>query len=186
VAHGRAARCRTFSWYLVLALIGDSLTLFVPQHFWTRDFWEFKKTLLDGLMFGVGVEVSYLTFRPLAAQKAMTGAAIGVGLLATMLAPSHGQLRAARDRLDLGCAVLFTTIAVLVAQYHVRQDHLLRVITLGMVVTAWASVGIRLLTLFELPAEFLGRSVPFVLLAVVSCWTWAALREPSGDGWTGT
>jgi hypothetical protein len=62
VWRGRLGQCWAFSAYVGAALVGNALSSFWPDRFFTPSFWMFKQAVYDALKMAIGLELAYRAF----------------------------------------------------------------------------------------------------------------------------
>src|SRR5512140_212075 len=72
----RGARCHTMVAYLLVALIGNSLTTFWPEIFFNWQFWVTRQALFNILKLLIGIEIAVRAFRIFPGARARWRAAV--------------------------------------------------------------------------------------------------------------
>lgn len=195
LVRGRGRLCWTFLVYLVAVFLGNRLTTWWPEQFYTRGFWTFKSVVYTALDWAIALEVGLLTFAvaPRARRRALAlmGVVALAGLAAALLLPATtgGYLHVLgvlAPTVETGA--LWLLLAVIgVASWHSLPLHPYhRAIVFGRALYLTFDVVILALLGGAGSArthDYLAALDPLAFAASVGLWAWAAwrpLEERSG------
>jgi hypothetical protein len=184
---GRAQRSLALVAYLWTALLGNSLTTFWPDVFFTYEFWVRRQALFDILKLLVGVEVALRAFRIFPGARAawerlLAASAVVVTTSAFWFLPREGSsdvIFAHQPQIVAATVWLFTITSLVIVHYRIPIDPWHRAILLAfvpyqLVFTTTMTVA-RNLGTSVLPAMGLLDATAY--LVMITYWAQAAWRR---------
>jgi hypothetical protein len=191
VLRHRARLCWSFTAYLSVILVGNSLASFWPERFVTDWFWNLKQALYDVLKMAIAVELTYRAFHAFPGAQAMARRL----LFAVLVLTSAALMGVPRDtsypagflewepRVLMGTIWLLNGLAILVVWYRVPLQRYHKAILLGFV--PYLLIFVALLRMLRhygwdiLPIVQSAEPAAYMLL--VAWWAYAAW-EPETAG----
>ena len=182
---GRLGQCWAFSFYVGVALLGNTLASLWPERFFTPSFWMLKQAIYDVLKMAIGVELAYRAFVAFPGAWRSARIVLLVVLAVTTIGLACVTPRATFETLwtwqpsILTAAVwLLTATALLVTWYHLPIGEWQRAIMLGLApyLLTFATV-LRLLQRRGWTFEWTGRCDSVAWLALMAFWVYAAWRR---------
>jgi hypothetical protein len=185
IYRGRIGQCWSFAAYVAAAIVGNALSSFWPERFYTPWFFMLKQGVYDVLKLAIGLELAYRAFAAFPGVWRTARVVYPILLALTTLALGWLTPRGSFDKLwewqpsVMTAAVwLLTATALLVTWYHLPIIEWQRVIMLGF--APYLLTYATTLRLFQrrgwiLPAFGVWDSMAW--LALVSFWAYAAWRR---------
>ena len=138
VLRGKVRQCWSFVVYLVVILIGNSLTSLRPEQFLTDSFWLVKQRAYDLMKMAIALELAWRVFAvfPGAWQRArvVLAAVLGlstVAILAVQSTASYNNFFDWQPKITTGAIWLLTATALVVVRYEIPIRDWQRAIMLG-------------------------------------------------------
>ena len=184
VARRRWASCWSFTSYLAVILLCNSLVSFWPDRFYQPWFWMVRTALYDGLKVAIAIELAYRTFQAFPGARATVRRLLFALLVATSVAlmavPWDSSYGAAvfewEPRVLTGTIWLLNALAVVVIWYRVPIHAYHKAILLGFVPYLLVfTILLRLLRHYGwdiLPV--IQSAEPLAYMLLMSWWAWAA------------
>ncbi len=195
-ARDKGGRCQAMVAYLLVALIGNSLTTFWPDIFFNWPFWIARQALFDILKLLIGIEIAVRAFRVFPGARARWRAVVLASIVfpstaAFLLLPRQettGTLFALQPQVVAATVWLYTATALVIVYHRIPVDPWHRAILLGFtpyqLVFTFVVTILRhtQLQLSELAVVQLGLAESAVYLVMVTWWAREAWRrEPALD-----
>jgi hypothetical protein len=192
VARRRWGTCWSFTTYLVVILICNSLVSFWPGTFYQPWFWLVRTPLYDALKLAITAELAYRTFQAFPGARATARRVLPALLVASSVAlmalPWDASYQAGRTewepRVLTGIIWLLNALAVVVIWYRVPIHAYHRAILLGFV--PYLLVFTILLRLLRLDGydivPLIQNADPAAYMLLMGWWAWAAWQpETAAD-----
>jgi hypothetical protein len=141
IARRRWRLCWSFTAYLVIILVCNSLVSFWPERFYQPHFWMVRTALYDALKVAIAIELAYRTFQAFPGARATVRrvlfallVASSVALMAVPAKPSYiAALGEWEPRVLTATIWLLNALAVVVIWYRVPIHAYHKAILLGFV-----------------------------------------------------
>jgi hypothetical protein len=184
VARRRWASCWSFTSYLVVILVCNSLVSFWPDRFFHSGFWMIRTALYDALKVAIAVELAYRTFQAFPGARATVRRVLFLLLVASSVAlialPWNASYDAAlfewEPRVLTATIWLLNALAVVVIWYRVPIHGYHKAILLGFVPYLLVfTILLRMLRHYGwdiLPV--IQSAEPAVYMLLMGWWAWAA------------
>jgi hypothetical protein len=180
----RWALCWSFTSYLAVILVCNSLVSFWPDRFFQPWFWMVRTALYDVLKVAIAVELAYRTFQAFPGARATARRLLFASLVATSVAlmalPWDGSYGAAlfvwEPRVLTGTIWLLNALAVVVIWYRVPIHAYHKAILLGFVPYLLVfTVVLRLLRHNNFDINpIIWNSEPAAYMLLMGWWAWSA------------
>ena len=189
LARRRWSACWSFSTYLVVILLCNSLVSFWPEHFYKPWFYLVRTGLYDSLKVAIAIELAYRTFQAFPGARATARQLLLLLVIASsaalMAIPWDSSYGAAlfewEPRILTATIWLLNALAVVVIWYRVPIHAYHKAILLGFVPYLLVfTILLRMLRHYGwdiLP--FVQSAEPAAYLLLMGWWAWAAW-EPEG------
>jgi hypothetical protein len=184
VARRRWGLCWSFTSYLVVILVCNSLVSFWPERFFKPWFWLVRTPLYDALKVAITVELAYRTFRAFPGARATARrvlfALIVASSVALMVLPWDVSYTAGlyewEPRVLTGIIWLLNALAVVVIWYRVPIHGYHKAILLGFVpYLVIFTIALRLLRHYGFEIGSVIQSAePVAYMLLMGWWAWAA------------
>jgi hypothetical protein len=184
LARRRWSACWSFTAYLVVILLCNSLVSFWPDRFYQPWFWLFRTPIYDGLKVAIALELSYRTFQAFPGARATARRMFLVLLIASsailMAVPWDASYRAAlvewEPRILTATIWMLNALAVVVIWYRVPIHAFHKAILLGFVPYLLVfTILLRLLNHYGFGVMDIVQSAePAAYMLLIGWWAWAA------------
>ena len=184
VARRRWASCWSFTSYLAVILVCNSLVSFWPDRFYQPWFWMVRTALYDALKVAIAVELAYRTFQAFPGARATVRrvlffllVASSVALMAVPWDVSYGAaLFEWEPRVLTAIIWLLNALAVVVVWYRVPIHAYHKAILLGFVPYLLVfTIVLRLLRHYGWEIQPVIQSAePAAYMLLMAWWAWAA------------
>lgn len=184
----RASVCWSFLAYLVAILVGNSLSSFWPERFYTQSFYILKQSVYNVLKLCLAAELTYRVFR--AFPGALARARVVLAPLVAFTAVGIISVPTGTDFVDIvtryhpqiqtGVIWLLSATAVLAVWYNLPLNPLHRSILLGLssYLILFATLGNILRSFgFERLREMINLADGYAYVALVAWWALMAWRS---------
>jgi hypothetical protein len=185
----RWSSCWSFTAYLAVVLLGNSLVSFWPERFYTPWFYIARSGLYDALKVGITLELASRTFQAFPGARATVRRVLFLLLIASsaflIAAPWDGTYRGAllewQPRMLTANIWLLNALAVVVIWYRVPIHAYHKAILMGFVPYLLVfTILLRLLNHYGWDILPVVQSAePAAYLLLMGWWAWAAW-EPEG------
>jgi hypothetical protein len=189
LARRRWSSCWSFTTYLAVVLLGNSLVSFWPERFYTPWFYIARTGMYDALKVGITLELASRTFQAFPGARATVRRVLFLLLIASsaflMAAPLDGTYKGTllewQPRMLTANIWLLNALAVVVIWYRVPIHAYHKAILMGFVPYLLVfTILLRLLNHYGwdiLP--IVQAAEPAAYLLLMGWWAWAAW-EPEG------
>jgi hypothetical protein len=184
LARRRWGLCWSFTAYLAVILLCNSLVSFWPERFFTSQFWMVRTALYDALKVAIAVELAYRTFQAFPGARATVRRVLFFLLvgssLALMAVPWDASYGAAvfewEPRVLTAIIWLLNALAVVVVWYRVPIHAYHKAILLGFVpYLVIFTIVLRLLRHHGLEINsVIQHAEPAAYMLLMGWWAWAA------------
>jgi hypothetical protein len=183
---GRLGLCWSFTAYVVAILLGNSLSTFWPQTFYTHSFWVVKQGVYDLLKMATGIELAWRAFSAFPGAWRVARAVIVILLSVSTVALawftplwSYRRLWEWQPGVVTATVWLLASLALLVVLYQIPIGEWQRTIVLGL--APYLLVSVTLMNLLERRGwqvrQQIGLLDSFAYLGLVLFWIYAAWRR---------
>jgi hypothetical protein len=184
VARRRWASCWSFTSYLAVILVCNSLVSFWPDRFYQPGFWMVRTALYDALKVAIAVELAYRTFQAFPGARATVRRVLFFLLVASSVAlmalPWDATYGAAlfewEPRVLTAIIWMLNALAVVVIWYRVPIHAYHKAILLGFVPYLLIfTILLRLLRHYGWEIQPVIQSAePAAYMLLMAWWAWAA------------
>lgn len=182
IARRRWGACWSFTSYLAVILICNSLVSFWPERFYQAWFWFVRTALYDALKVAIAIELAYRTFQAFPGARATVRRVIFALLVATSVAlvavPWDMTYSAAlsdwEPRVLTGTIWLLNALAVVVIWYRVPIHAFHKAILLGFVPYLLVFTILLKLLRHGFDIRMVQSAEPAAYMLLMGWWAWAA------------
>ena len=188
LVRGRGRLCWSFLVYLSALLVGNRLTTWWPELFYTHDAWNIKSFAYAALLWAVAFEMALLTFvmAPRARRRALrvmgfvTVFAAVAAVVPSVEATYLTVLGVLAPRGETAALWLFLVVFGLAAWHRLPLHPYHRAIVLGS--TLYLTFDVVILVVLgarassQVAYSYLAALEPLAFAATVAFWAWAAWR----------
>jgi hypothetical protein len=188
---GRAGSCWSFTAYICVVAISDTLMDFWPGRFWRKDIWILKETVLNVLKLFIALELMVRIFRAFPSAYASARRAVGAVLLVVvaLVAVSLSTGTAYEDivgrlypHVNDGTVWLLVAVGGYSVWYHLPLDSLHKAILIGLVpfLLMYSVVQRAVVALGWERGAAVNSSAPFAYALLLAYWTYAVWQRRAG------
>ena len=184
LARRRWSSCWSFTTYLAVILLCNSLISFWPEHFFTRDFYRVRQGLYDGLKVAIAIELAYRTFQAFPGARATARRVLSLLVIASsalLITASWDSSNGAalfewEPRVLTATIWLLNALAIIVIWYRVPIHTYHKAILLGFVPYLLVfTILLRLLNHYGWEVLSVVQSAdPAAYMLLMGWWAWAA------------